>query len=152
MLFDHLSELGSSLSDGFLMDEIVSLLQKNDYSINIDDSKLLHYIENYFELVKQGYNFFVNQEYPKDNADETLNAFKNIVYVLVNYFNKPNLNITDFPTELQKFENEIKSIIKEKEIKQNKVENSLKLFKLIGKRLLGESEKLAETDEDFFEF
>lgn len=152
MLFDHLSELGSFLSDGFLMDEIVSLLQKNDYPINIDDSKLLSYIENYFELAKQGYNFFVNQKYPKDNAGKTLNAFKNIVYVLVNYFDKPNLNITDFPTELQKFENEIKSIIKEKEIKQNKVENSLKLFKLIGKRLLGESDKLAETDEDFFEF
>ena len=142
MIFDNLSELGTILSDGFLMDDIVSLFQKNNYSINIDDFKLLDSIKNYFELAKQGYDFYANYIYPKNNVDNVLSAFKNIVYVLVNYFNKPDLKKDDFLSELEFFENEIKLVVKEKEIIQNKVENSLKLFKTIGKMLLEEFDEL----------
>ena len=138
--------LGTILADGFLMDDIMSLFQKNNYSINIVDLRLLDYVKNYFELAKQGYNFYVNRVYPKINPDKVLNAFKNIVYVLVNYFKKPDLKEGDFLGELQVFENEINSIVKEKEIRQNKVENSLKLFKIIGKMLLGEYDKLIGID------
>lgn len=142
MVFDNLSELGTLLSNGFMIDEIVSLLQKNDYQLNINDFKLLNHAESYFELAKQGHNFYVNQKYPKDNVEDVLNAFKNIVYILVNSFNKPNLKKTDFLNELQMFENEIKSIVREKEVKHDKVKNTLKLFRLIGKMLLGEFDNL----------
>lgn len=145
MVFDHLSELGGILSDGFLMDEIVSLLQKNDYLINNNDSKLLDRIENYFKLSKQGYNFFGNQEYPESNVSKTLDAFENIIYILINYFDKPDLKEADFLSELKIFENEIKLIIKEKQIKQKQVKNSLKLFKIIGKNLLGEFDCLIQS-------
>ena len=145
MVFDHLSELGGILSDGFLMDEIVSLLQKNDYLINNNDSKLLDRIENYFKLAKQGYNFFGNQEYPENNVSKTLDAFENIIYILINYFDKPDLKEVDFLSELKIFENEIKLIIKEKQIKQKQVKNSLKLFKLIGKSLLREFDCLIQS-------
>jgi len=146
VVFEYLSELGTLLSNGFLMDEIVSLLQKNDYPINIDDFTLLNNVKNYFELAKQGYNFYANRKYPKDNVEESLNAFINIVYVLVNYFDKSNIKETDFLNELQRFEREIELIIKEKEISQNKVEYSLKLFKQIGEKLLEESSKLMERN------
>lgn len=146
MVFDNLSELGTLLSDGFMIDEIVSLLQKKDYQLNINDFKLLNRAESYFELAKQGHNFYVNQKYPLDDADDVLNAFKNIVYILVNFFDKPNLKKADFLNELQMFENEIKSVVREEVVTQNKVKNTLKLFRLLGKILLGEFDKLSGVE------
>lgn len=134
-MIDNWSELATILANGFLIDTI-NLFQKNNYFINTNNLKILEHIKNYFELAKQGYNFYTNNIYPKDNTDNVLDTFKNIVYILVNYFDKPYLNEDDFLGELQVFENEVDLVIKEREVNQNKVKNSLKLFNEISKLLL----------------
>ncbi len=151
MLFDDLSELGSYLSDGFKMDEIVSLLQKTDYKIRDKDRELLTYIQYYFNLAKQGYYFYEEQKYPKDDLDEVLNTFSVIVYVLINNFSDQNLSEKNFLEKLEPFEEEIKSIKEEGKIELKNVNNSLQLFQFIGRRLLEESYRITEGEADLFE-
>jgi len=150
MLFDELSELGSYLSDGFKTDDVVSLLERDDYTD--EDRIIMNYINNYFALVRQGYNLFIGNEYPRDDENDTLNAFNIFVYVLINDFGRSSLSRNNVLVELEIFEAEIGRIIETGRINTNEVENSLRLFKAVGRRLLEESYKITEEEEEFFEF
>ena len=107
MLFEDISELGSHLSYGFKIDHVISVLQKSNHEIKDEDKKIFKFISEYFNLAKEGFNFYYQQKYPEVDADEALNAFSIIVSALIENFDKKDLKITDFLHELKIFEKEI---------------------------------------------
>ncbi len=101
-------------------------------------------------MAKEGCNFYYKHEYPKADPNEVLNAFSIIISAIIENFDKKNMEIEEFYKELEIFEEEIGSAKNEGVINSNNLKNSLRLFQIISGKLLMQSHKITEREEDLF--
>jgi len=139
-MFDKIIELFSILGKGFLMNDIIRLLNNDLYiSINEEQLNTLKQALNYIELIKKGKDIIVSKNIIGD-IDLALEIF-NITLNALSHSEK-NITIKEFDQIIGMSEEQIKNSIESKKIIEENKEISLKLFESIRKQLYKEAEKI----------
>lgn len=138
MNLDDLSKMMSLVGKGFMMNDIISLLSKDNYRLNDEDKrthnsalKCIYYIENGFE--------FINLEKTIDDLSESLEML-NIAFKIITKY-KLSSNIEEFNRLISTYKEQLMNISESNIIKTNDVKEVNQFFKYIREYLLEECQK-----------
>lgn len=148
MVFNKLSKLSNYLSNGFLMDDIVSLLKKDKEDLSDEDYNLLTETKKYVKLIKDGFKLFSNGE-SISNVEESLSAYNSSIKAL-EIESERKFNEEEFKGIIESTEKEIEDILEEKKVEMAKSKIALYFFKSVAKFFLDQGNKIIDKEKEFF--
>ena len=144
MIFKNFIELNSIVANGFFVNDIISLLKKEDMKIEKKDQQILNDAIKFLRLIQDGFKF-LSEEIPVEDLEDSLNAFKIAFEALKN--RKPSFKLNELSKILNDCKNELEKLLLEKgKISNQEVSESIKLYDSIRILLLEKAKALSNND------
>jgi len=141
MIFKNFIELNSTVANGFIINDIISVLKQEGNITRERENQVLLNAINFVNLIQNGFKFLM-EEKPIENLDKSLNAF-NIAYNA--------LKVSEAPIKVGKINQILTSSLNElaefKKVKTQDVTESVKLFDSMRDILLKKAHSLSSIDE-----
>lgn len=143
MSIQNLIKLNEFVAEGFLMNDIISLIKGGSRTINENEEKILLNAKNYITLIENGQKI-VSEEKLVDNLEKSLNAYNIALIALKNHDQK--INLIKFDEILKDSKKQLNDTLNLRKIKLENMNNLILLFKSIRKYILAEANKLSNPE------
>lgn len=145
MAFEELLELNTITAKGFLMNDIISLLKKENHILNEENEHLLrNEALKFIILIKQGEKYIAEKKYDT-GLNRSLKDYGTALNALIDSEDK--LSLDKFIQIINSSENEIKKALKTKNINRKDLGNAIFLFSSIRNYHIKKSEKITNISE-----
>ena len=144
MVFDTLIKLNSIISEGFLINKIISIFSNSEKlelnkGMSKENREILKNALKYVELIKKGRTSILEEVFVKD-LDESLDVFNTTLNALDQ--SEKNLTFERFNKIIDMSEDQISKSLNSDKIIEENLEFSLILFEAIRKYLIKEAGRI----------
>lgn len=138
MNLDNLSKLMSLVGRGFVVNDIISLLNKDNYNLNDKDCLIMKQALKYIDYIKKGHKFINYNKIPHD-LEESLEFYNMALNILVNKILAST--IEEFNELIDLYKKQLNGVLESNIIKTTEVEEVKCFFEYMREHLLEECRK-----------
>ncbi len=144
MIFKNFIELNSTVANGFIVNDILSVLEQDSSIIGEDEEQILQNAINFVYLIQNGF-IFLSEEKPIEDLENSLDAFNLAYNALKGVESTSKLN--DIQQIISSSLKELEKIVELKEINIQEMKDSFILFNSMRDLLLKRAQNLSSISE-----
>lgn len=144
MIFKNFIELNSTVANGFIVNDIISVLKQEGNISGEKEMQILLNAVNFVNLIQNGFKF-LSEETPIENLEKSLNAF-NVAYKALKD-SESSIKLSKINQIITSSLKELEGLIEVKEINNQDVIESFRLFNSMRDLLLKKAHNLSSIDE-----